>query len=206
MNLHLTTNGTLITPEIVAYLRRHGIGLCISIDGPRHVHDRARRFRNGRSSFDRVVSNLEQSARALEKLQVNAVYSPDTVEELPDTVRFLAELGAGSIHVNPDIEADWDDVDPAVLEAAYEAVADFYVESYRSGRELAVNQVDSKIIVFLKGGYDAGDRCGMGETEWAFAPSGNIYPCERFIGEDAGGDYAQGIGVLQEMSELEGAR
>ena len=28
------------------------------------------------------------------------------------------------------------------------------------------------------------DKCGMGETEWGFAPSGNIYPCERFIGND----------------------
>lgn len=47
-----------------------------------------------------------------------------------------------------------------------------------------MNLIDSKLIVFLKGGYAIEDMCGMGETEWGFAPSGNIYPCERFIGED----------------------
>ena len=192
VNLHLTTNGTLITREILEYLRAHEIGLCISIDGPRHIHDQARRFRNGKSSFTRVVSNLQKSIGALDRLQVNSVYTPANVNELADTVRFLADLGVFSIHLNPDIEADWEAVDHGLLEDAYDTVADFYIDRYRSGREVSVNLVDSKVIVFLKGGYDAGDRCGMGETEWAFAPSGNIYPCERFIGEDDGNGFCMG--------------
>jgi uncharacterized protein len=192
VSLHITTNGTLITPEILSYIKDEGIGLCISVDGPRQAHDRVRRYKNGRSSFSKVIENLELSLSTLDKLQVNAVYTPESLGALPETINYFVNLGVPLVHVNPDILADWSQVSFSDLKGAYNAVADLYIENFRGGREIAVNHIDSKIIVFLKGGYDASDRCGMGETEWSFAPSGNIYPCERFIGEDLAGDFCMG--------------
>jgi uncharacterized protein len=191
-SLHVTTNGTLITSDVLAYLKEEEIGLCISIDGPRDIHDRARRYRNGRSSFATVVDNLAKSLATLDKLQINAVYTPSTLHLLPETIRFFTDLGVPLIHINPDIQADWESIELTHLSEAYESVADYYIDSYLGGREIAVNQIDSKVIVFLKGGYDVSDRCGMAETEWGFAPSGNIYPCERFIGDDESTDYCMG--------------
>ena len=63
-------------------------------------------------------------------------------------------------------------------------IATHYIQCYERGQEVALNLIDSKLMLFLKDGYGAEDRCGMGDTEWGFAPSGNIYPCERFVGED----------------------
>jgi len=79
-----------------------------------------------------------------------------------------------------------EEVEKHVLHFApvYQEVARLYVDAYRRGQEVAINLIDGKIILFLKGGYTEADTCGMGKWQWAFAPSGNIYPCERFIGED----------------------
>jgi len=148
------------------------------------VHDLNRRYMNGRGSFAKVVANLQKAMEQLDMVQVNAVYDPETVVFLPETVEFLVGLGVTVIHLNPDIGGSWNGATSDHLQLAFRRIADHYVRSYQEGQEIAINIIDSKIILFMKGGYKDEDRCGMGETQWAFAPSGNIYPCERFIGED----------------------
>jgi uncharacterized protein len=182
--LSITTNGTILTDEILNFLEREAIDLCISIDGPKRVHDKHRVYRDGRGSFDDVFANLQWALKRLSRVQVNAVYSSDTLDFLPETVATLINTGVPSIHLNPNITAEWDKQAQRSFQRVYREVADLYIDSYRNGREIAINLIDNKIILFLKGGYSAQDMCGMGKTQWAFAPSGNIYPCERFIGED----------------------
>lgn len=184
--LQITTNGTLITDEILTFLQQENIGLCISLDGPQPIHDRERRYKNGKSSFAKIVKNLKSAMDRLDKLQVNAVYTPETISLLPETVEFFLRLGVPLIHLNPDISADWQCVASDQIKQSYKSVAELYIDHFNRAQEIAINQIDSKIIVFLKGGYDTCDRCGMGQTEWGIAPSGNIYPCERFIGDDTG--------------------
>jgi uncharacterized protein len=118
-------------------------------------------------------------------VQVNAVYGPETLDALAETFQFFVDLGIRSIHLNPDIRAKWSQADIDRLPGAYKGVAESYVRAFETGQEVSLNMIDGKIIVFIKGGYEARDRCGMGESEWAVAPSGNIYPCERFVGEDS---------------------
>ncbi len=180
----ITTNGTMLTQPMLDFLKAEQIDLCISLDGPPHVHDLNRCYFNGRGSCADVVKNLKKALTQLKSVQVNAVYGPETVAYLPETVAFLVEMGTAVIHLNPNIGADWDGITTDHLQDAFMKVADYYIHCYQQGQEIAINMIDSKIILFMKGGYSIEDLCGMGETQWAFAPSGNIYPCERFIGED----------------------
>lgn len=184
VRLNVTTNGTLLNDSVLQFLDSERVYLCISIDGPQPVHDRHRCYRDGRGSFSDVVANLRRALGQLGGVQVNTVYGPDTVGLLPETVRFFVELKVPVIHLNMDICASWTDITGEQLQGIYMAVADEYISAFESGQEVGVNLIDSKVILFLKDGYSPQDTCGMGETEWGFAPSGNIYPCERFIGED----------------------
>ena len=184
VRLSITTNGTILTRSILDFLRKEHVDLCISIDGPAHVHDLNRCYGNGQGSFTKVVKNLRKVKEQLDYVQVNAVYGPETIDFLPETISFFTQLEIPTIHLNPNICASWTRSIYPNLQGIYMQIADHYIQSYRRGKEIAVNLIDSKIILFLKGGYTAGDKCGMGETEWGFAPSGNIYPCERLIGED----------------------
>lgn len=190
--LSVTSNGTLLTEPILDFFRAEGVRLCISIDGRANVHNLNRRYPDGRGTFGDVVRSLRLANGRLDNLQVNAVFGPDTMGSLLDSVSFFSQLGVSAIHLNPNIRASYDkDIYPE-LHAVYMQLAERYIQDYQRGQETAINLIDNKIIVFLKGGYGSTDKCGMGETEWGFAPSGNIYPCERLIGEDAGGPHCLG--------------
>ena len=188
----ITTNGTLLTQPILDFFKEENVDLCISIDGPAHVHNLNRCYKDGHGSFAEVVRNLHNAIEQLDYVQVNAVYGPDTIDFLPESVSFFIQLGVPVIHLNPNICAFWAKDTYPKLRETYMQIANHYIQSYQRGQEIAVNLIDSKIILFLKGGYAVEDMCGMGETEWGFAPSGNIYPCERFIGEDDNSSFCLG--------------
>lgn len=196
----ITSNGTLLTKTILDFFQKENIDLCISIDGPAHVHNLNRCYRDGRESFEDILSNLQLAIERLGTLQVNAVYGPDTIDFLPESVLFFTKLGISAIHLNPNIRASCKDYTYSKLRETYMQIADHYIQSYQHGQEIAINLIDSKIIVFLKGGYETTDKCGIGETEWGFAPSGNIYPCERLIGEDS--DYSLCLGNIHKGLDL----
>jgi uncharacterized protein len=52
------TNATLLTPEWVAFLVDAKVGLSISLDGPKEVHDMTRVGVGGRPTFDRVRDGM----------------------------------------------------------------------------------------------------------------------------------------------------
>ena len=76
----MTTNGTLLTPEVYKKLTDYGVTLLISLDGPKPVHDSTRKFIDGSGSFDIIIKNIEdiqnQYPDAKEKLRFLAVASP----------------------------------------------------------------------------------------------------------------------------------
>lgn len=56
----MTTNGLLLTPDIVETLVEHDVMLAISIDGPQEEHDRLRRDIRDRGTFERIAANLRR--------------------------------------------------------------------------------------------------------------------------------------------------
>lgn len=65
----MQTNGVLLTPDILDVLRRHRVGVSVSLDGTQAGHDRHRRFPKGEGSHRRVMEGLgrlgESEYRAL---------------------------------------------------------------------------------------------------------------------------------------------
>lgn len=55
----MTTNGTLLTNQRCDYLAEKAFLLNISLDGPKHIHDRYRVYKDGTGTFDSVIRNLE---------------------------------------------------------------------------------------------------------------------------------------------------
>lgn len=58
---NMTTNATLLTPDVVDYLYAHRVSLTISLDGPKSIHDKHRRFKDA-GSFDRLLQNINYIA------------------------------------------------------------------------------------------------------------------------------------------------
>jgi len=58
----ITTNGTLLSTDIVRYLNAYDIkiSILVSLDGPKQIHDRYRVFPNGGHTFDLIIGNLKK--------------------------------------------------------------------------------------------------------------------------------------------------
>jgi uncharacterized protein len=56
----MTTNGTLLKEDIVQFLEEHEVIIRISLDGPKEIHDRSRKFAfNNCGTFDKVIENVD---------------------------------------------------------------------------------------------------------------------------------------------------
>lgn len=55
---NLTTNGTLITEEMISFFQKHNLHLMISLDGPEKIHDLHRKFIDGTGSYKSLFYNL----------------------------------------------------------------------------------------------------------------------------------------------------
>ena len=201
LRFSMTTNGTLIDAAFLDLMKREQFHLVFSLDGCRDSHERTRPYENGASSFDTVVENLEQAMAQMPAVETITVIDPANVDTLPESFSFLMDLGVRNLNFSLNYEADWQDDDLGRLENALDELGDRYVDHYRNETDFAFDLFDSKIITHLKGGYACRDRCKFGHEELCVAPSGNLYPCERLVGEDTRTDVT--IGTVQSGVDLE---
>jgi len=204
VKLSLVTNGTLFSKRIARFIQAHDFVMCLSCDGPPRVQDLSRRFPDGSGSSAIVLANIRKYLDTGCYVLVNAVYGPETLAFLPETIRFFSSLGLRQIYINPDYSASWavPDVDRVVK--VYSKVGELYSEFQLSGDPHFISLIDSKIALILRGGYKLQERCRMGRGEFGFAPSGNVYPCERLIGGDNGLDHC--IGTIKAIARSEGLK
>lgn len=58
-DFQINTNMTVMDPELAVFLGAHGFHVSVSIDGYGEVHDRTRRYKDGRGSFADVMRGVE---------------------------------------------------------------------------------------------------------------------------------------------------
>ncbi len=78
----LTTNGTILTEEIMDYFAEHKVQMLISLDGPYEIHNKNRRFAaNNIGTFDAIIKNIEilkmRHPEYSNKIMFNAVLDPE---------------------------------------------------------------------------------------------------------------------------------
>src|SRR5580693_573813 len=60
IDFSLTTNATLLTPTIIEFLSANRIGVTVSMDGPKEMHDSLRVFANGKGSYDIIEPKVRE--------------------------------------------------------------------------------------------------------------------------------------------------
>lgn len=85
----LLTNGTNLSPAMVAEIQALGLGVSISLDGVGPANDLPRRSRSGGAAFEQVSRGLDLLAAAGLRPNVTVVVSSLNLDHLPETVAFL---------------------------------------------------------------------------------------------------------------------
>lgn len=59
VTFNMTTNAILLNEEMIEFFADNNVDLTISLDGPKEIHNKNRKFSNGYGTFDKVIEKLE---------------------------------------------------------------------------------------------------------------------------------------------------
>jgi uncharacterized protein len=100
INHGFQTNGTLISDPWIGFLLSTGLKLGVSIDGPRDLHDRHRRYRDGRGSFDACLAGIHRLQAAAIPFHVISVLSEPSLHEADRLFDFYCDTGLFDVGFN----------------------------------------------------------------------------------------------------------
>lgn len=103
----LQTNGILLNDEWCAFLKEHNFLVGLSIDGPRELHDKYRRTRSDKPTFDLVMRAVDKLKKYGVKFNALVTVNRYNAKYPLEVYRFLTqELGVTYIQFSPVVEAN----------------------------------------------------------------------------------------------------
>ena len=193
----LMTNGVLLTAERIEYLAAVGASIALSVDGPPELHDRHRKFADGRETHAIVVSNLKQAVELGCDVTAEVTLTKQHISIWPEIMRYILQLGVKDITVNP---LETEDPVQAFVGQDWRRLADTYEQVALAGEQLP--SFLQRYLDRVTDGRREYYRCEAGQTKFFIAPDGRIFPCPGFYylgaGEMEMGHIEQGIDTQQQ--------
>jgi uncharacterized protein len=177
----LTTNGTVMTEEILAFARSRGFNYLLSIDGGPESHNRHRVRSDGSGSWDAVTGPNFRLLKSRQRwVGARATVSPDTAASLAANVRLLAGMGVNQFIIGINSDVKWTQPELNLFLSEREKVADYYLRARAAGASLRIAAFDGTVAAQrarLAGAW----ACDAGRNRVAVSTTGDIYPCSRFV-------------------------
>ena len=187
----LTTNATLLRPEIVEFLIENEVGVTISIDGPKEMQDRFRVFHDGSGSYDAVMPKIRDLLRKHRGRPIGArvTLTKQTLDirriyrHLTEEIGF-AEVGFAPVTTAGGRDYAIEDEGFDHLLAQFRELAQDFLEAALQDRHHGFSNVKETIEEIHKGVSKA-YPCGAGLGLMGVATDGDVSLCHRFAGSDA---------------------
>jgi uncharacterized protein len=187
LQFSLVTNLTLLTEDILNYFVENNVGICTSIDPPKEVHDRNRRYLKGPGTYD----DVEKKIKELRKYPINPhalmvttkrsfPYHREIVDEhirlgfKEVWVRWTNNLGFA--------QRTWKELRYAPEEFVefYKKVVDYIVKGKLPIREQLTTYIVRKIMTGRDPNYlDLRSPCGAAIGQLAYNHDGSVYSCDE---------------------------
>ena len=198
-NFTLTTNGVLIDQDVIDFTNREMGNVVLSMDGRRETHDRMRHSKSGGGTYDSIMDNFKALVEArtaddgrAEGRRSSEYYMRGTYtaynKDFAADVMAMADLGFKETSIEPVV------ADPSAPYALHEEALPKLYEEYE---KLALEMLDREkkgegfnfyhYTVDLTGGpciYKRVAGCGVATEYLAVTPTGDLYPCHQFVGDD----------------------
>jgi uncharacterized protein len=114
------TNGTLIDEAWCAFFAEEQVGVGVSIDGPKHLHDRNRLTRSGHGTFDKTIAGIRLLRRNRIPFHVISVLSTASMAAAREMFDFYVDEGIEEVCFNVE-ESEGDHVSQSFAEIGAEA-------------------------------------------------------------------------------------
>ncbi|MBT2187280.1 quinohemoprotein amine dehydrogenase maturation protein [Sphingobium sp. H33] len=186
----LTTNATLLTDEIIAFLSDNGIGVTVSMDGPPDLQDKHRVYKTGKGTYAvieprlrKLIANHKTRAITARVTLTNGVTDVVRIyRHLKDDIGFH-EVGFAPVTTSGDHDYSINGDGMNEVLAQFHELADEWLEYALRGRMHGFTNV-SETIGELLAGVNKSHPCGAGLGLLGVSPSGDLSPCHRFTDAD----------------------
>jgi len=183
VELTLSTNGTLLTPEIVDLLAGFDVTLHLSLDGVAEAQER--RGSDVGVSLDALLDGLRRSHGRFmrERVVANMVALPATLPHLGRSLRLVIDSGVRTIRIGPRLtpDPDWLPGSHAVLAAAMDDVLELSFAHWLATGETPVEFLRPEgRLRSARPARRTGCRAATG-TAFCVDPDGRSWPCAMFV-------------------------
>jgi len=197
----LTTNATLLKPEIIRWLADNDIGVTISIDGPKPVQDGLRVFHNGRGTYDVVLPKIKELLATHRSRPIGARVTLtqkhldvlDIYRHLTEEVGFF-EVGLAPVTTQEHRDYAITPESKSHMLRQFEELAEEWLEHALRDEHHGFTNVTDTIEEIHKGVSKA-YGCGAGLGLMGVATDGEVALCHRFAGspEHTIGSVSEGV-------------
>ncbi len=185
----LTTNGMLIDDDVIEFSNKEMSNVVLSLDGRKEVHDRLRKDYQGRGSYDIILPKFKEfvKRRGDKNYYMRGTFTHANTDFTND-IFHMADMGFTELSMEPVVCAPTDssaltEADLPVLFEQYEILAKEMIKRKKEGRPFTFYHY----MLDLKHGpciYKRISGCGSGTEYVAVTPTGDIYPCHQFVGDE----------------------
>lgn len=205
----ITTNGTLLQSDDADFFEQHGFAVTLSLDGPAEQHDRLRPFKNGRGSFDRIMTRVAPLLETQRRMQVSArvTVTPHNLQ-LAKALDMFVDMGFHSVGFSPLLRSPSgeSELGPQQMNNMLEEMIGCglaFEQRVLSGQRYPfLNMVNA--LRELQRGTHRPYPCGAGAGYFGVSAEGELAACHRFVGDSSGqfGTLATGIDKQKQASWL----
>jgi uncharacterized protein len=184
----MVTNGTLVDDEAIRIIRKYGIRVTMSVDGPPVIHDQLRPRRDGagtyglvKCGFDRMVADIGRAP------DIEATYTRLHLESgmgMQDLAaflhkEFLFKVGAiVPVHLPKEHPLALSDDE---TNGQIESTVDGLFEDLIKGDSPKVERALLAPMLLFLSKRSTRFLCSVGQTRLTITTDGEIYPCQRLI-------------------------
>lgn len=207
LDLRIHTNGVLLDRRFCDLFRTYGVKVGLSLDGDRLANDRHRRYRDGRSSFDKVIKAIELLRSGYPELFSGLLC---TIDVKNDPIAVYDALVA---HDPPAIDlllphSTWDEPPLRTGETDYaDWLAAIFDKWLADGRPVPVRTFDS-IISVSRGGPGLTESLGLEPSDLLVVETDGTFEQADSIKVAFDGAPATGMNLFQhtidQVAEHEG--
>jgi uncharacterized protein len=191
IDFSLTTNATLLRPDIIEFLVENDVGVTISIDGPREMQDKFRVFHNGAGSYDVVAPKIKELLKRHRSKPIAArvTLTSGTLDitriyrHLTEEIGFV-EVGFAPVTTSPGQAYAIGDQGFDSMLGQFRVLAQEWLEHTIANRHHGFSNVTESLEEIHKGVSKA-YPCGAGLGLLGVSTDGDVALCHRFAGSDA---------------------
>lgn len=127
----IQTNATLINDRWCQFLRRWNVKVGVSLDGPKDLHDKCRKDRQGRGTFDRVMEGIALLQASGIPFYVISVLHHESLDRPQELFDFFSAHNIRQVCFNVEEIEGTHDHSSLQTAGAEERVQDFYLAYFR---------------------------------------------------------------------------